>query len=81
MESAMDAKSKIGHAIMLILQVQVLDKFRSIAVTSGMDLACLAGAIFLSSASIFILSRISVPRAEDADSKDRMRTESFFRVA
>ncbi|KAL1564849.1 hypothetical protein AAHA92_07142 [Salvia divinorum] len=57
--SAMEAKSKIGHAVMLILQVQVLDKFRSIGVSSGMDLACFAGAIFLSSASIFILSRIS----------------------
>ncbi|XP_057765967.1 uncharacterized protein LOC130986546 [Salvia miltiorrhiza] len=57
--SAMEAKSKIGHAVMLILQVQVLDKFRSIAVSNGMDLACFAGAIFLSSASIFVLSRIS----------------------
>ncbi|XP_047946874.1 uncharacterized protein LOC125193167 [Salvia hispanica] len=59
--SAMEAKAKIGHAVMLILQVQVLDKFRTIGVSSGMDLACFAGAIFLSSASIFILSRISDP--------------------
>ena len=57
----MEAKAKIGHAVMLILQVQVLDKFRTIGVSSGMDLACFAGAIFLSSASIFILSRISDP--------------------
>lgn len=62
--SAMEAKSKIGHAVMLILQVQVLDKFKSIAVTNGMDLACFAGAIFLSSASIFVLSRIAIARVE-----------------
>ncbi|KAH6778855.1 hypothetical protein C2S52_010092 [Perilla frutescens var. hirtella] len=62
--SAMEAKSKIGHAVMLILQVQVLDKFKSIAVTNGMDLACFAGALFLSSASIFVLSKIAVARVE-----------------
>lgn len=59
-ESAMQAKSKIGHAVILILQIQVLDKFKTIPVTNGMDLACFAGAIFLSSASIFLLSRVSV---------------------
>ncbi|KAI3460278.1 hypothetical protein Pfo_016941 [Paulownia fortunei] len=64
MESAMQAKSKMGHAVIMILQVQVLEKFKSIPVTNGMDLACFAGAVFLSSASIFLLSRIAFARAE-----------------
>ncbi|KAK6130949.1 hypothetical protein DH2020_035311 [Rehmannia glutinosa] len=64
MGSAMQAKSKIGHAVIMILQVQVMEKFKSIPVTNGVDLACFAGAIFLSSASIFLLSRIGVARAE-----------------
>ncbi|PIN19112.1 hypothetical protein CDL12_08223 [Handroanthus impetiginosus] len=64
MESAMEAKSKIGHAVIMILQVQLLEKFKSIPVTNGMDLACFAGAVFLSSACIFVLSRIYGSRAE-----------------
>ncbi|KAL8492344.1 hypothetical protein ACS0TY_023817 [Phlomoides rotata] len=56
-ESAMQAKSKMGHALIMILQIQVLDKSKSIAVSNGMDLACFAASIFISSASIFLLSR------------------------
>ncbi|GFQ02936.1 hypothetical protein PHJA_002437400 [Phtheirospermum japonicum] len=64
MECAVQAKSKIGHAVIMILQVQVLEKFKSIPVTNGVDLACFALAIFMSSASIFLLSRIAVARGD-----------------
>ncbi|XWS25706.1 hypothetical protein CRYUN_Cryun27aG0090600 [Craigia yunnanensis] len=60
MESVSQAKSKIGHALMMILQVGVLDKFKSIPIVTSLDLACFAGAVFVSSACIFILSRLSV---------------------
>ncbi|KAL7127424.1 hypothetical protein ABFS83_14G252200 [Erythranthe nasuta] len=63
MESAVQAKSKIGHAVIMILQVQVLEKFKSIPVTNGVDLAYMAGAVFLSAASVFLLSRIAVSHA------------------
>ncbi|KAJ0437272.1 hypothetical protein HanHA300_Chr16g0600131 [Helianthus annuus] len=59
MKSIAQAKSKIGHALMLLLQVGVLEKFKSIPLVTGLDLACFAAAIFVSSAGLFILSQIS----------------------
>ncbi|XP_051149829.1 uncharacterized protein LOC127264390 [Andrographis paniculata] len=64
METPMQAKSKIGHAVIMILQEQVLDKLKSVPVTNAVDLACFAGAVFLSSASLFILSRNVAARVE-----------------
>ncbi|GER42660.1 hypothetical protein STAS_19460 [Striga asiatica] len=63
MESAVEAKSKIVHAVIVILQVQVVEKFKSMSVTNVADLVCFAGAIFLSSVSIFVLSRMANARA------------------
>ncbi|KAM3710536.1 hypothetical protein ACB098_01G039000 [Castanea mollissima] len=60
MQSVSQAKSKIGHAVMMILQVGVLDKLKSVPVVTGLDLACFAGAVFISSACIFFLSKLSV---------------------
>ncbi|KAL4584384.1 hypothetical protein LXL04_008984 [Taraxacum kok-saghyz] len=60
MKSISQAKSKIGHALMLLLQVGVLEKFKSIPLVTGSDLACFAAAIFVSSAGLFLLSRLSV---------------------
>ncbi|MFS7999043.1 hypothetical protein Hanom_Chr12g01161341 [Helianthus anomalus] len=59
MKSIAQAKAKIGHALMLLLQVGVLEKFKSIPLVTGLDLACFAAAIFVSSAGLFILSQIS----------------------
>ncbi|KZV20215.1 hypothetical protein F511_01072 [Dorcoceras hygrometricum] len=64
MRSVMQAKSKIGHAVILILQVEILEKFKYVTTTSPLDLVCYAGVVLLSSASIFILSRIALSRAE-----------------
>ncbi|XWS14632.1 hypothetical protein CRYUN_Cryun35bG0025900 [Craigia yunnanensis] len=60
MKSVSQAKSKIGHAMMMILQVGVLEKFKSTPIVTSLDLACFAGAVFVSSACIFLLSRLSV---------------------
>jgi len=60
MQSVSQAKSKIGHAVMMILQVGVLEKLKSVTLVTGVDLACFAGAVLISSASIFLLSRLSV---------------------
>ncbi|KAB1220516.1 hypothetical protein CJ030_MR3G015769 [Morella rubra] len=59
MQSVSQAKSRIGHAVMMILQVGVLEKLKDIPVVTGVDLACFAGAVLISSASIFLLSRLS----------------------
>ncbi|KAF7829713.1 putative transmembrane protein [Senna tora] len=58
MESIAQAKSKIGHAVMMILQVGILDKFKDIPIVTGFDLACFAAAVLTSSACIFLLSRL-----------------------
>ncbi|MFS7999042.1 hypothetical protein Hanom_Chr12g01161331 [Helianthus anomalus] len=59
MKSIAQAKAEIGHALMLLLQVGVLEKFKSIPLVTGLDLACFAAAIFVSLACLFILSQIS----------------------
>lgn len=60
MESMSEAKSKIGHAVMMILQVGVLEKFKNIPLSSAVDLACFAAAVIISSASIFFLSKLNM---------------------
>ncbi|XP_024972026.1 uncharacterized protein LOC112510904 [Cynara cardunculus var. scolymus] len=60
MKSVIQAKSMIGYALMLLLQVGVLEKFKSIPLVTGLDLACFAGAVFVSSAGLFILSKLSL---------------------
>ncbi|KAF1873200.1 hypothetical protein Lal_00016338 [Lupinus albus] len=57
-KSIEEVKSKIGHAVMMILQVGVLEKLKDIPLVTGLDLACFAAAVFTSSASIFVLSRL-----------------------
>ncbi|THG21666.1 hypothetical protein TEA_000295 [Camellia sinensis var. sinensis] len=47
MKSVTEAKSKIGQAVMMTLQVGVLEKFKSIPLVTGFDLACFAGAVFV----------------------------------
>ncbi|CAN0872849.1 hypothetical protein LINGRAHAP2_LOCUS10215 [Linum grandiflorum] len=57
-QSISEAKSKIGHAILMILQVGLVDKFKNVPLTTSFDLACFAAAILVSSASTFILSKL-----------------------
>ncbi|KAL5055215.1 hypothetical protein RYX36_035897 [Vicia faba] len=59
MQSIEQAKSKIGHAVMMILQVGLIDKFNNIPMVTGLDLACFAAALLTSSATIFVLSKLS----------------------
>lgn len=58
MKSVMQAKSRIGHALVMLLQVGVLEKFKNVPVVNGLDLAYFAGSVFVSSICVFILSRI-----------------------
>ncbi|GKV29832.1 hypothetical protein SLEP1_g38724 [Rubroshorea leprosula] len=59
MDCVSQAKSKIGHAVMMILQVGIVEKFKSTPLVTCSDLACFAGAVLISSATIFLLSRLS----------------------
>ncbi|XP_044510065.1 uncharacterized protein LOC123228672 isoform X1 [Mangifera indica] len=62
MESVWEAKSKLGHAVMIILQVGVLEKFNTITLVTSLDMVCFAGALLISSVCTFLLSRLSVSR-------------------
>ncbi|GAU46020.1 hypothetical protein TSUD_95960 [Trifolium subterraneum] len=59
MQSIEQAKSKIGHAVMMILQVGLIEKFNDVPLVTGVDLACFAAALVTSSATIFVLSRLN----------------------
>ncbi|PON36241.1 hypothetical protein PanWU01x14_330010 [Parasponia andersonii] len=65
MRSVSQAKSKLGHALMMLLQVGVLEKFKSVPLVTGADLACFAGTVLISSACIFLLSKLSVSNVQD----------------
>lgn len=67
MQSVSEAKSRLGHAMMMILQVGVLEKFQSVPLATGLDLACAAAAILLSSACVFLLSRLFIRDGHGAE--------------
>lgn len=63
--SISQTKSRIGTAVVMLLQVGVLEKFKSVPLATGLDLACFAGALFFSSASMFLLSRLYCSSEEE----------------
>ncbi|XP_050232127.1 uncharacterized protein LOC126680897 [Mercurialis annua] len=58
-DSVSQAKSRIGHSVIMILQVGLLEKFKNVALVTSLDLACFAGAVLVSSACLFLLSKLS----------------------
>ncbi|KAF5198845.1 hypothetical protein FRX31_011568 [Thalictrum thalictroides] len=64
-QTVSQAKSQIGHSVLMILQVGVLEKFKSVPIVTALDLACFAGAVVISSACIFLLSRLSTDGKSD----------------
>ncbi|XP_072974429.1 uncharacterized protein [Typha angustifolia] len=60
MQSISQVKSKLGHAILLLLQAGILEKFQNVPLNNGLELACFAGAVFISSACVFLLSKLTM---------------------
>ncbi|KAL6012450.1 hypothetical protein ACLOJK_002939 [Asimina triloba] len=60
MQTVSQAKSKMGQAILKTLQVGLLEKLADVTMASGLDLACIAGTVAVSSATVFLISRLSV---------------------
>ncbi|KAK3146145.1 hypothetical protein QOZ80_3BG0262270 [Eleusine coracana subsp. coracana] len=60
LRSITHAKTRIGHAIVLLLQAGILEEFKNVPLASGLDMACFAGAVLASSAGVFLLSRLTV---------------------
>ncbi|CAN6459911.1 unnamed protein product [Victoria cruziana] len=59
-DSLTEIKTKIGHAVVMILHVGILEKFQNVTIANATDLTCFAGAILVSSACVFLLSRLVV---------------------
>lgn len=60
MHSISQAKSKFGHALVLIIQTGVMEKVKNVSLTTSFDLACFAAAVLISAASVFLLSKLTV---------------------
>ncbi|KAL5997111.1 hypothetical protein ACLOJK_008039 [Asimina triloba] len=60
MQTESQAKSKMGQAVLKTLQVGLLEKLADVTMASGLDLACIAGTVAVSSATVFLISRLSV---------------------
>ncbi|KAG2239691.1 hypothetical protein Bca4012_023591 [Brassica carinata] len=54
-----ELKTKLGHVIVMLLLIGLFDKSRKVAITSVADLLCISASIFLSSACLFLLSRLN----------------------
>ncbi|KAK7317956.1 hypothetical protein RJT34_02611 [Clitoria ternatea] len=50
MKSMAQAKGKVGHAVMMIVQAGVIEKLKDIPLVTSLDLACFAAAVLTSSA-------------------------------
>ncbi|KAJ6845820.1 uncharacterized protein M6B38_285825 [Iris pallida] len=53
-----ELKTKVGHVIVMILLVKMFERSKMVAITTGMDLLSYSVCIFLSSASLYILSNL-----------------------
>ncbi|CAN8231355.1 unnamed protein product [Cochlearia groenlandica] len=53
-----ELKTKVGHVIVMLLLIGLFDKSRKVAIASVTDLLCVSVSIFLSSACLFLLSRL-----------------------
>ncbi|KAF8077012.1 hypothetical protein N665_1070s0007 [Sinapis alba] len=58
-KSVSELKTKLGHVIVMLLLIGLFDKSRKVAITSVADLLCISASIFLSSACLFLLSRLN----------------------
>ncbi|XP_028555255.1 uncharacterized protein LOC110098386 [Dendrobium catenatum] len=64
MKSVAEAKSRIGHAVMMLLQAGMVEKLKGVSVVNGMDLGCFAAAIFTASATVFLLAHLHSNRTK-----------------
>ncbi|XP_040380681.1 uncharacterized protein LOC102713006 [Oryza brachyantha] len=58
-QSVNDLKTKLGHVIVMVLLVGIFEKSKRVTIASCADLLCFAASIFLSSACLYLLSRLS----------------------
>ncbi|CAN6857973.1 unnamed protein product [Brassica oleracea var. botrytis] len=61
-QSIGEVKARIGYAVVMILHVGMMEKFKTTPLVTCMDLACFAASLFILSASMFLLSKLSSSR-------------------
>jgi uncharacterized membrane protein YqhA len=54
-----ELKTKIGHVIVMLLLIGLLDKSKKALIHSPADLLCFSASILLSSGSLFLLSKLN----------------------
>jgi len=59
-DSVNDLKTKLGHVIVMSLLVGIFEKSMRVTITSCADLFCFAASIFISSACLYLLSRLNI---------------------
>ncbi|KAI0498136.1 hypothetical protein KFK09_021377 [Dendrobium nobile] len=64
MKSVAEANSRIGHAVVMLLQAGMVEKLKGVSVVNGMDLGCFAAAIFTASATVFLLAHLHSNRTK-----------------
>lgn len=58
-KSVNELKTKLGHVIVMILLVGLLEKSKLVEISSTRDLLCFSASILLSSGSLYLLSRLT----------------------
>lgn len=57
-QSVKELKTKVGHVIVLVLLIGLLDKGKKVQISTSTDLLCLAASVFLSSGGLYLLSQL-----------------------
>lgn len=58
-QSINELKTKVGHVIVMILLVGLLEKSKKVVICSSADLFCFAAAVLLSSGGLYLLSKLN----------------------
>lgn len=59
--------NQIGRAVVMMLQSGIVDKIKNIPMVTGVDLVCFTGALFVSSAALFVLSKLGWKKKKGGD--------------
>ncbi|XP_062095709.1 uncharacterized protein LOC133801503 [Humulus lupulus] len=54
-----ELKTKVGHVIVMLLLIGLLDKCKKASINTPLDLLCFAASVLLSSGCLFLLSRLT----------------------
>ncbi|MQL69372.1 hypothetical protein Taro_001713 [Colocasia esculenta] len=58
-QSVNELKTKLGHVIVMALQVGLFDKIQKVAISNPKDLLCFTASILLSSCGLYLLSKLT----------------------